>query len=686
MRTKHSVYMISQKDCLDVGDARGAPIRSVYNHFDFQTPPSNVIGDFDFTRPSNEDAYMECVKNKTQWNALLPWFPNKTLPVGMTQMVRQVVGGHTGGGLKLTPFDFNYSKDELNEVFRQLVKDAVDDKKVSEFDEPRIISGRPITMSTYPFETGHSIIGPPTDELVQLFYRDNSNLGWHRALQAKSALSNRQDPPPPLPSELKTGELVSLIVLTFVAIFLFERALKEAVRIRSTAIQDWDNPTGPLALLDEKEDVGDLDRFRAFFTPLFNPNNQSIFSALLDRLFLSQTQGILRASRAGTIDILLAFVTAIASMVAAILEFTESAYRYMKVFIANSGGVITYGPSRPELSKQPENIWAGAEFSVNHWLALNISDIGYKWLQPLVFTVCALLILYMLYLFYIYSLRREHDLDFELIRYVFRPVKRAILFPQNILGKFLLKSVERRNNPDNMVLLSYESVFQTVFNKLAVRYEYQPLSPDEMPELWVAPSGFQRYKINDFSSDLVQGPVQDLESSFVFRNKDITVSRDAIAKCAEILAADRFGMLGRAQALTLMYSRTAAKAADRFLNDNQLPDTNEIQLLALIFYVRNVVIPDGRGDPVIVRPGESQFINVGAHLRGMSGQTENSDHSLASDYTRTICAVIGRRPRAGDAVLVSETSNCQVIDDANPETIAVRDEEWSSDNVMYLAV
>ncbi len=656
VRTNHSVYMISQKDCLDVGDARGPPIRSVYDHFDGYTPPSNVIGDFDFTRPSNGDAYIECVRSKAQWDSLLPWFRNKTLPEGMVQMVRNVIGGHTGAGQELHEFNFTYSKDELNEKFRQLVNDAVADKKVNGRERPSIVSGSPIITTTYPFETGLSMIGPRSlanpDQLVQHFYRDNSNLGWHRALQAKSALSNRRDPPPPMPNELKTGELVSLTVLTFVAIFLLERALKEAVRIRSAAIQDFDNPTGPLALLRKG----------------------------------GQLQGSLRASRAGTLDIVLALVTAIASMAAAILEFRESAYRYQKVLVVNSGGVITYGPSRPELSKQPENIWAGAEFSVNHWLALNITNVGHKYLEPLVYTVCALLTLYMFYVFYMYSLRREHDLDFELIRFIFRPVKQALTFAQNLLGKFLLKSVEDRNNPYDMALLSYESVFESVFNKLAARYKYQLLTPNEMPELRATASGFRRYNIDDFSPEVVpERSAHNPASSFVFGNGGTTVSRNEIAECAEILAADRFGMLGRAQALTLMYSRTVAKAADRFVNDNQLPDSNEIKQLALIYYVRNVAIPDGRGAPVIAVPDEAQPINADDQLGGVGEPTLNPSPLETPANPRPTYAVIGRRPRA-DGEPVTQIVDRQAQAGGNPVTVAVQDEGWHSDNVIYLTV
>ncbi len=692
VRTSHSVYMISQKDCLDIGDARGPRIRSVYERFDNETPPSNVIGDFDFSRPNNNDAYMECVKNKAQWDSLLPWFPNRTLPEGMVQMVREAVGGHSRVGQKLHEFNFTYSKDKLDETFRQLVTAVLNEKKLNKREQPNIVSGSPVTLSSFPFETGLSIIGSRSpnnpNQLVKHFYRDNSNLAWHRALQAKFALTNLQDPPPSaMPNEINNGQLVSTVALTFVAIFLFERTLKEAIRIRNAAIGDWDNPTGTLAMFDEDDGIGNLQRLRIFNMYLLNADNQPRFYPLLEYLFLSQPQGSLRASRAGTIDIFLAFVTAITSMAAAFLEFRDSKYRYQRIFISHSGGVITYGPSRQELSIDSTNTWAGAEFSVNHWLALNISKEGYKWLMPLVYTVCTLFILYMFYVFFIYSLRREHDLDFELIRDIFRPVKRVILSAQNLLGRFLFNVVKHRKYFHVMVLVSYESVFLTVFRKLAVHFGYQDLSSNEIPKLCATASGFHRFDIKEFLPDQIQvGPVHNPRAGFVFRNEGITVPRNEIAKCAEILAADRFGMLGRIQALALMYSRTAAKAADRFVNDNQLPDTNEIQQLALIFYVRNVVIPDGRGAPVLVGPNEAQFINVGARLRGVDGQTLDPDHLLKPNNPRKICAVIGRRPRASDANVVGQTVERQAQDDDNPNAVPVRDEEWHSDNVMYLAV
>ncbi len=126
----------------------------------------------------------------------------------MVQIVREVFGGDTSEGQLLTAFNFSYTEGKPDIKFRQLVNDVLNDKTANRWGRPTIESRSPITLSTYPLETGLSIYGPATDKLFQQFYRDNSK-----------------------PNEIYYGELGSIVVLTCAVIFLFERALMEAIRM-----------------------------------------------------------------------------------------------------------------------------------------------------------------------------------------------------------------------------------------------------------------------------------------------------------------------------------------------------------------------------------------------------------------------------------------------------------------------
>ena len=98
-----------------------------------------------------------------------------------------------------------------------------------------------------------------------------------------------------------------------------------------------------------------------------------------------------------------------------------------------------------------------------------------------------------------------------------------------------------------------------------------------------------------------------------------------------------------------------------------------------------MAIPDGRGAPVIAVPDEAQPINADDQLGGVGEPTLNPSPLETPANPRTTCAVIGRRPRANGEP-VTQIIDRQAQADANPGTVAVRDEECHSDNVIYLTV
>ncbi len=62
-------------------------------------------------------------------------------------------------------------------------------------------------------------------------------------MEAKSALSNQQDPLPSMPAEIASNDPISFTALYIVVVLSFERVLKDAVKMRQNGIQNWDNRT-----------------------------------------------------------------------------------------------------------------------------------------------------------------------------------------------------------------------------------------------------------------------------------------------------------------------------------------------------------------------------------------------------------------------------------------------------------
>ena len=73
------------------------------------------------------------------------------------------------------------------------------------------------------------------------------------------------------------------------------------------------------------------------------------------------------------------------------------------------------------------------------------------------------------------------------------------------------------------------------------------------------------------------------------------VTADEVEKAAAVLAADAYGYLSYAQALTLMAGKTLWKALDRYQAEGSLPSTEEIRFLAMIYYVAEAIIPGNEG-------------------------------------------------------------------------------------------
>ena len=152
IRTKNSVYILSQKDCLDLGHARGRPARSVYRIIGENRSRTDVYGQFsgiprfnlslnndsevlDLSEPKNNDAYAECVFDYSPPDTYTSWNLSRPFPAEMAQMVKIVEGGHTEKRQTLTEDNFDSSKETLNEAFRRLVDDALRNKTVNKQED-----------------------------------------------------------------------------------------------------------------------------------------------------------------------------------------------------------------------------------------------------------------------------------------------------------------------------------------------------------------------------------------------------------------------------------------------------------------------------------------------------------------------------------------------------------------------
>ncbi len=89
---------------------------------------------------------------------------------------------------------------------------------------------------------------------------------------------------------------------------------------------------------------------------------------LFDRMFGFSSRGSLGQMQSGTLDIMCALITGVGSMIGAVLELNRSIFAHRDILVLNSGGVITFGPSRPQFRSMRKISWQGQSFlSATGW-------------------------------------------------------------------------------------------------------------------------------------------------------------------------------------------------------------------------------------------------------------------------------------------------------------------------------
>lgn len=576
-RGENSVLMLSQKNCLDMGKTVGRPVRNYYKTIGNNAKAIGIIGAFTMLT-EQYDAYADCAFNPTQWHDFE--YLNDTKPKTAKQYVRRNLGDHLGSGSSVIPFNFSYGERDLNDAFRNAITDALNRKDRSNASAV-FRSGQPIVLTKFPFESGLSIISAEapaasTGGVLTNIAQDLSALGWNRALQAMNALSDRPNPPLPKPEGLHVGDLLSIVVLTVVSIVLYKQALKTAARSRQENMSQWNVQRERWVRIKKRSDYA-VKR------------------------------------RSGSAIVLLSLISAVVALIAAFFEFHESFIRPEKMISINSGGLVTYGETNSTTSIDNDNLWAGTEFIINHWVVANIERSGS---DPVYIIVCIAIgigFVVLILLSYKFSMRREHSLDAPLVRSLLRIIQWPILVMESIASRtpFLARFFN-----------SYDKTFTSVYNELSRRYGRNTREV----KLRNVFNVYSRLKLSRFTTADNLGTTRFTQRDSEFsRMISPMVAQDAslhslsdneIEKAAEVLAADTFGLLNYCQALTIMYGESLAKVVDNCISKDIYPNMEQVQQLARIWYVTEAIVPSRRGleiDPreYTVHVGEIHARSVG---------------------------------------------------------------------------
>lgn len=607
-RGEKTVTIFSQKSCVDRGKATGRPMRMLYAQVGKDAEPLGTVGDF-FTQTVSLDSYADCVRNKAQWYQF-KMLNNSPLPTGTVQFVRRNIGAHLGTGTFLTPYNFSYSDNDVDKAFKQAFRDAFNGTEKTPLP---IKSGRPIVLPEYAFEIGLSVLGHQntlnisTGAVVNDLHQDLSMLAWNRALQAKAALAGRVDPPPLLPEELKRAEYLSIPVLTLVSVAVLAQALKEAGRLRREEVVTWRETPSTFACITKQSEHVRSDNF---------------FS-----------------SRTGSFGILVALISVLVALIAAVLEFYDSELRRQDTIIVSQGGSISYGSSDPNQGIDRLNKWAGSEFSVNHWIQFQIKSSGNPVTLLLIATIASCIAVVVIFLLYSFALRLEHQLDNEVVRFLTMLVK----WPINLLRTLIARGFPRRRT-----VSSYETRFGDLCERLTTYYGHAAIEPPARNPFRV----HTRYALAQFTPNGHMNTVQGGQVASAFfasgnnfvsqQSLNNAVNRNEIEKASEMLAASCFGMLNYPQVLAILHGDKLWQLVSRFINYDTPPTPLEIKQLARLYYVDQAIVPASRGEGI--RPHEFTIANI-----------EEVSRENPPPYTEervSLCAVLGfQLPQDGENIL-----------------------------------
>lgn len=528
----NSVYMVSQKSCLDRGNSLGKPMRRILKNLSGDAKCENFgkvsycnrksagAADLEFMK-DNGDTYADCVNNDRPWNeysqVTYKWGRLYTdeLSPNIAQFLVVHGGGHHSGHINLQPHNFSYSSDRLERVFEDKIRAIESSRDNTKNRESKTHyhnqnSSDPVVLGEFPFETGMSVlanrnkisVGTP---LKHCLFRDNSFIAWNRALQARFALSGKNDIDTwrYYPFDWIEGALITMgVIITLVF----------AIKIHNTSLLEglpypyFENRTiDSYALYTNESDVRKKKNyFRESWTILYE-----IGGALTTILIAARTL-----------------------ILSDLWPRTD-----LKV---SQGGVITYGKRHGCLSVNIKSQTAGSEFFISHWYSVQVSNRGSVWSRRIMSIVISLIVLGIYVSAVKLSYKRQRSFHLAVIRFFVFVCQWPVKTLQHILSALL---------PNHWIFCGSESYLKRV-----------------------AIDRLQECK----SQQHVSG--QALE------DKEIEYA-------AQIIAKDSCGTLSYFQALTILSSPSLTGTLDKFHNrSNAFFKAEEVKNLSMVGEVSGVVL------------------------------------------------------------------------------------------------
>ena len=535
-----SVFMISQKQCIERKDSSGHPARRVYHRNDSNdTLFYDVIWSKDYFRKSNErNIYGDCTTNKQGWHEFHGFSGNTTAASGS---VKQFVMF----GSSMNEFEFDYDSNETQSVFKEELNEIIRTEKHRTYLPENFLDRHsPIFVHGYTSETGLGILAS-SNEIFEnrngnsstRFKDDPSFIVWSRAMQAKSALADKSRS---LFEEVEPPELlesIQLIIELFVAAGFTIQAYKSAMSVR---------PLGN-SIFVHGEDSWQIVR------------EQTDFGFQGDWYKMSH-------------DLVYEFGGALAALVFGFKTMYDSSWWWKVRLLVTQGGLITYG-------EETEN---GTVFYVSHWYNVEVVKLGNVWVNRVVWGIVVLLGLMLVGATYLFSVSRQVKVHLPSIQIIVRTVHAPIQAVITILARIL---------PDHWnVFNSYEKQFYSTSEKLCNRYFRKPFERKCTSTL-LGRLELVAHKEKDvciYKRPWYGGPSNN-------------VTRNDIEKASEILAADTHGRLSYFQALAILFDSNLTEAVNRFSkNRNCFLSSQDIKHLAMVYYIDGLFVPDssGRGFPL----------------------------------------------------------------------------------------
>ncbi len=591
VREKNGVYMISQKHCVDKGRANGRQMRRVYNKvalwksnssgteknrckrsisklsteenskneetcldFSDKKVAVEVAGDFN-TLQNNGDAYADCVENKTPWDEfkLLNSFTAEEQDDNeMKQYLLVHMGGHGGIGFSLVPYNFSYDQVKLQDTFKANLKKIYADSD-SHYYEDRVLSGikseEPIVLHRYPFETGLTILGKPREldgytgrpkEFCNVL-NDTASLAWHRAFQAKNALSRAQHMKSENQKHLDSvGMIIEGVVIACQVIISF------GITILAY------NATTSIKFHEQGRSVQ-------------NGHQRFVDNADLRDCFSFQDSYI----------VLVEFIGALLFILLLVKQTYISKYWYRESFEVTQGGLITYGNIFFGGANENVNVLANKEFVVSHWINVRAKSNGYKLFNNAANVILVVFIITVMTIFRKVSKSRQLQLHLLVIQW--------IVFIVSWPLEMLICPIERFLATCCSLPTTYESLFQSVCKRLCSFYDKAQL-PTRYEESVQA-----RYHLG-YSEDRNLS----FAANYLTFNTD-PITRNEIEKAAEVLSAEYHGRLSLMQSLTIMCDSDLSNTIDRFRQNTRCGfSVAEIKNLAIVYYVREIILSHTR--------------------------------------------------------------------------------------------